>query len=262
MPNGGLGEGEPGMLRMRSMTPTHDGHEWGQGSERAAAQEPDSRVGRGRGRSWKPWALTACLLALAGVVASFDVEVAKWFATHRLPGDLGKAVMLSEAFAHGAGAATILLAVWLLDPRLRRGRLMWGVVAGSFCGGLVTDLIKLSVDRVRPRALDFEAVQATLATFATPQGLGGSDLHSFPSGHSAVAAGLACTLAVLYPRGRWLFAGVAAMACFQRIVASAHYPSDVLTGAAIGVAVATVCARATQIPAAADADARPSCDTL
>lgn len=252
------------MLRMRSMTRTHERQERGHGGKLPAAPELDCRAGRGRRRdlSWQPWAFAVCLLALAAVVAPFDVAVAKWFATHRLPGDLGKAVMLSEAFAHGAGAATILLAVWLLDPRLRRGRSIWGVVAGSFCGGLVTDVIKVSVARVRPRALDFEAVHATLGTFAAPEGLGGSDLRSFPSGHSAVAAGLACTLAVLYPRGRWLFGIVAAMACFQRIVASAHYPSDVLTGAAIGVAVATACARATQIPATADADARPSCDTL
>jgi len=176
-------------------------------------------------------------------VAPFDVRVAAWFRTPRLPGDLGKAVMLSEVFAHGVGAGVILLTVWLLDERLQgrsgRRRLL-GTVVGAFGGGLFTDLIKLSVDRVRPRSLDMTTVQTFAATFSTPEGISGSDLHSFPSGHSAVAAGMACTLAMLHPRGRWLFAIVGATACFQRIAASAHYPSDVACGAAIGVAVAAI----------------------
>jgi membrane-associated phospholipid phosphatase len=198
--------------------------------------------------SWQPRKLLAFAagLALAAVVvAPMDVRVAAWFRHSRLPGDLGKALMLSEAFAHGAGAAVILLAAWLLDEQLHgRGgrRRLVAVLVGALGGGLVTDVIKTLVDRVRPRALDFSAVQTTLATFAAPDGLGGADLHSFPSGHSAVAAGMACTLAVLQPRGRWLFAAVGAMACLQRLVVSAHYPSDVACGAAIGVAMAGLCA--------------------
>lgn len=215
-----------------------------------------------QGLAWFPWVLAASLLMVGAALAPFDVAIARWFASTRLPGDLGKAVMLSEAFAHGVGAATILVAAWLLDPRLHGWRRIGGVVAGGFGGGLVTDVIKLFVDRVRPRALDFEAVQTTLGTFAVPEGLGGSDLHSFPSGHSAVAAGLACTLAALYPRGRWLFACVGAMACFQRIAASAHYPSDVAIGAAIGIVVAAASVRLTAIPQGADAFDRRSCDTL
>lgn len=214
------------------------------------------------GVSW-PLLRGALVLAMLGLaVAPFDLAVAAWFRSSRLPGDLGKAVHLSEAFAHGAGAATILLAAWLLDERLQgpRGRrcLSW-VVIGSYGGGLVTDLIKAMVDRVRPRALDFSAVQSTLGTFASPEGIGGSDLHSFPSGHSAVAAGLGCTLALLYPRGRWLFGVLAVMACCQRLVASAHYPSDAVFGAAIGLVVATLAARRPSIPCpAGSCEPRPS----
>ena len=264
------------MLRMRSMTDTQQRRDTADGGEHTAGQAPapspspraerwhsGAEAGGGRGGlAWFPWVLAVSFLLLGAAVAPFDVAIARWFATTRLPGDLGKAVMLSEAFAHGVGAATVLVAAWLLDPRFHGWRRIAGVVAGSFGGGLVTDVIKLFVDRVRPRALDFEAVQTTLGTFASPPGLGGSDLHSFPSGHSAVAAGLACTLAALYPRGRWLFACVGAMACFQRIAASAHYPSDVATGAAIGIVVATACARLTAIPQGVDAYNRQSCDSL
>jgi membrane-associated phospholipid phosphatase len=214
------------------------------------------------GVSW-PLLRGALVLAMLGLaVAPFDLAVAAWFRSSRLPGDLGKAVHLSEAFAHGAGAATILLAAWLLDERLQgpggRRCLSW-VVIGSYGGGLVTDLIKAMVDRVRPRALDFSAVQSTLGTFASPEGIGGSDLHSFPSGHSAVAAGLGCTLALLYPRGRWLFGVLAVLACCQRLVASAHYPSDAVFGATIGLVVATLAARRPSIPCpAGSCESRPS----
>ncbi|MCA9248355.1 MAG: phosphatase PAP2 family protein, partial [Planctomycetales bacterium] len=40
-----------------------------------------------------------------------------------------------------------------------------------------------------------------------------------------------------YPQGRWLFLAFAILAGCQRIAASAHYPSDVLAGAALGVLI-------------------------
>ena len=67
------------------------------------------------------------------------------------------------------------------------------------------------------------------------------ELMSFPSGHAAVAAGLATALAWKYPHGRWIFGALAACAAFQRVESSAHFPSDVAWGAAIGVAAAAVC---------------------
>ncbi len=235
------------------------------------AKRPDTPRSGVQEDGWETAQWTRALLTLAAVlggagllVAPFDLTVAGWFRTSRLPGDLGKAVMLSEAFAHGVGAGVILLTIWLLDERLHGGqgrRRLVGVVLGAFGGGLVTDLIKLMVDRVRPRALDFSTVQTALGTFAAPEGIGGSDLHSFPSGHSAVAAGLACTLAMLHPRARWVFVGVGAMACFQRIAASAHYPSDVACGAAIGVAVAAACAGMVS-PQAVDSCGPPPCANL
>lgn len=264
---GGLGVGAVRMLRNDVMNTPHAGSTHGE-RDPSGGQPDAAGLARARtlcGLNW-PLLTVAAALAVAGVAVSpFDVLIAEWFRTPRLPGDLGKAVMLSEAFAHGVGAAVILLTVWLLDDRLRGAcgrRRLAGVVVGAFGGGLVTDLIKLMVDRVRPRALDFAAVQSTLGTFAAPGGVGGSDLHSFPSGHSAVAAGLACTLAALYPRGRWVFASVAGMACFQRVVASAHYPSDVAWGAALGVGVAALAVRRTAISPAADSAETSACASL
>ena len=185
--------------------------------------------------------LLAAVLAAAGLAAfSIDLPVARWWAGHRLPGELDRFVNLSEAVAHGLGAGTILLAAYLLDPGLRGRsgrRPLWAMLAGAFGGGLSVYLIKAAVDRVRPRAADLASLTTAAETFARPDGLGGSDLHSFPSGHSAVAAGLAAVLSWRYPAGRWLFSALATTACLQRLASSAHYPSDVCFGAALGLLV-------------------------
>ena len=60
--------------------------------------------------------------------------------------------------------------------------------------------------------------------------------NSFPSGHSAGAMAVACAFAAEYPgqRGAALAAGGAISAA--QVPTSSHYPSDVVAGAAIGVA--------------------------
>ena len=63
---------------------------------------------------------------------------------------------------------------------------------------------------------------------------------SFPSGHTAAAFSLATSLSITYPKW-YVIAPSAVWACgvgFSRINQGVHYPSDVLTGAAIGVGCA------------------------
>ncbi|HBE71417.1 MAG TPA: hypothetical protein DDW52_25000 [Planctomycetaceae bacterium] len=63
---------------------------------------------------------------------------------------------------------------------------------------------------------------------------------SFPSGHSATAWGLAIGLCLAFPRASGVLVFVATLASIQRISSGAHYPSDVLAGAAIACFWATV----------------------
>ena len=196
----------------------------------------------------------ALVLAAAGVLAfTIDLPVATWCKTHRLPGELGRLINLLEISGHSLGAAIILIGTLVLDrslglPRPGRsaaGRAFGRMVAATYLGGLLVDVIKVSVERVRPRAADLAAVGSSLATFGSATLVGdkphSADLMSFPSGHSAVAAGLATALALRYPRGTLLFAALAAATAVQRVVSSAHYPSDVCFGAAIGVLAAVAC---------------------
>jgi hypothetical protein len=105
--------------------------------------------------------------------------------------------------------------------------------AGLIAFALVTSAvlpIKVVVGRVRPGA----AIRMEAAGQATE--LSGSESKSFPSGDSATAFAVATVVAMFTGR-KW---GAAAMVVagyvgFLRVMANAHYPSDVLAGAALGV---------------------------
>lgn len=170
---------------------------------------------------------------LAGFAAlSVDVPVAKWCAAGNCPGDLKKIFHLAETFAHGIGVAIILLAMFLLDP-VRRW-MMPRLVVMTISAGLCANLIKLTIARARPRAFDLElGVWDSFAGWL-PLTEAGSAGQSLPSAHTTTAFAFAIGLAWAYPRGRWLFATLAVLAACQRVVAEAHFLSDICWGAALG----------------------------
>lgn len=217
--------------------------------------------------------IATTLGCLGSLALAIDLPVARWFKTHRPPSEINRLLNFSEAFAHGTGVAVILLVAAALDPSLTagwrapsrsqrrspsrswgifaerlRGTELWRLIAAAYGGGLVVNMIKALVDRVRPRVADLQGTASALATFsdqaatwAREQGAtSASDFNSFPSGHSATAAGLAAALAWKYPRGARVFAALAAAGAAQRVVSLAHYPSDACLGAAIGLATAAV----------------------
>ena len=61
------------------------------------------------------------------------------------------------------------------------------------------------------------------------------DYNSMPSGHSATAFALATVLAEQYPEYKYVFYACASLIAVSRVYVHAHWPSDVLAGAAIGV---------------------------
>jgi membrane-associated phospholipid phosphatase len=179
------------------------------------------------------------VLALAaGAALAIDLPVARFLHDHPLPGDVRRLISLAEVFGWGGTAALIVLTAATLDPR--GWRIVPRLAAGSLGAGLAADGLKLiGIARWRPAAALGAGLHETFADWLPilrhDVGRGAFDYHlqSFPSGHAATAAGLAIGLAALYPRGRWLFAAFAALACLQRVQALAHFPSDVLAGAAL-----------------------------
>lgn len=188
------------------------------------------------------FALAAAMLALAGVLTPYDVWLARQISNGFLPGDLRRVLHWSEAFAHGLGVVLIAVSGAILDVERRR---RWPrIAATALFAGLTANLVKLSVARARPRVIFAGGEPWPPSTLRGWMPIASSDvswsealdsgLQSFPSGHTATAVGFACGLACVYPRARWLFVALAVLASLQRIDAAAHYPSDVLVGAAIG----------------------------
>ncbi len=203
-----------------------------------------------RGRFAPLW--LAGLLVLAAVpVLLVDCSIATWCQADSLPGDLRDFLNFMEIYGHGLGVLLIGLIIYQLDPGSRWAlpRLLT-VALGS---GMAANLIKMLVSRTRPHNFDFS--NGVLASFGgwLPMGQTGSAHQSFPSAHMATAVGLAFALTWLYPRGCWLFHGLAVFVALQRIAASSHFPSDTLCGAAVGCVVATFLLRAGPLPERFDA---------
>jgi membrane-associated phospholipid phosphatase len=186
------------------------------------------------------------LLAVGAVVAfRFDLAMLEFMRQGRIRGDLRRLILYSEVFAHGLGVAAILATVVVLDPR-RVGSIP-RLLACAFGPGIAVNLIKLMVGRLRPRKLEFASVWDSFQGWMPALREGNlrtaldSSIQSFPSGHAATAVGLAVVLSLYYPRGRWLFATFAVLACVQRLQENAHFLSDTLAGAAVGCLIAGLC---------------------
>jgi lipid A 4'-phosphatase len=98
--------------------------------------------------------------------------------------------------------------------------------------GIATDLIKVICGRARPKLLFSDNVYGFF------WGATQADYWSFPSGHATTAAALATGLFLLWPRALPLYVVAALLVMASRVVLDVHYTSDVIAGAAIGVATA------------------------
>ena len=182
-------------------------------------------------------ALAACLAGLA--CTAWDVETSRFFSDLKIPGDLRKAISLSETFAHTSGTLVIFATLLWIDIKNRRQIIRAGIFT-LICGG-VANAAKILIPRNRPHSLD-EAETEILSSWQTwgvpwTGSWHEEQFRSFPSGHSATAVALAIGLTQVYPRGKWIFATLALFACFQRLESSAHFLSDIMAGSAISMLI-------------------------
>ena len=144
--------------------------------------------------------LAACLL--------LPVDV--WVSLHSYKIPLGQPKFLRnildnvEPFGHAVGVVVAGLSVMLLDAR--QWKTGFSVLCAGLGAGLLADVAKLLIGRVRPRNFDFDTLDVR-ATFEgwLPLFNGSSASQSFPSAHTATAFAMAVMLSSLYPRGRVLF---------------------------------------------------------
>lgn len=138
------------------------------------------------------------------------------------PGVLAGARALSHFGEHSAGWVGVSVLGAALQPQRRRVWLTAG--AGAFAAHAAAVVIKRVVKRKRPHH------PAIAVNVGTPSTL------SFPSAHatSTTAAAILLGRATGLPLP-WLLIPPMAL---SRLVLGVHYPTDVLTGVAVGAAVA------------------------
>jgi membrane-associated phospholipid phosphatase len=212
-------------------------------------------------RSW----IIGGILAIAGtglVAMTLDLRIAQWVhSTHPMAAvhPLHPPLKFLGTFYFTLIIAALLAALHPATWRAALALVLSGIVAGLFYS-----IVKWCVGRIRP----FHGVSAFRFTpFAG--GLHGLLIGvknaSFPSGHACLAFAMASCLSSLLPRWRWGLWLLASMTAAARVLEGAHYPSDIVAAAALGILAATLTrpfafrpSPSPCLPASSPSDACPS----
>ena len=126
-----------------------------------------------------------------------------------------------------------LIILWVIDGRIKKEQVLHALLA-ALLAWVAATMLKSLMPQSRPFSLN----ELPPLTFITP-----SVNSSFPSGHTAVAFGIAISV-WLHSRkiGIW-FIVAATFVGLGRIVSNVHFYADVVGGAMIGVLIAYVIKR-------------------
>ncbi len=166
---------------------------------------------------------------LSGILSYFllDSRIQQYTASINLRGDFDAILIFTGFMGSGVFCAFVLATIWFFDPPRRKMTLF--ILTSVLLAVSISTSIKHLVERPRP------ATVAGLETDVDESMFSRSELQSFPSGHTTMAFALASSLALLYPHARGYLFTLATLVGLQRIIKQAHYPTDVIAGAMIGV---------------------------
>ena len=211
-----------------------------------AAGEDSAFVRLWRGFATARVAIAAVLLALLLVALLFDRQLSVWARSWPAPvlGALESVTRYGESdwILVPAAALYLLTALvtWFVRWKLMR-TLLWQfaalyafIFAGVGLPGLFATLLKRLIGRGRPDHFDAYGVWSS-----SPNWLDWT-FQSFPSGHATTSFALAAVLGFVSPRWFYPTLGFAAVVAVSRVAVGAHYPSDVLAGAIVGLLGACV----------------------
>ncbi len=102
---------------------------------------------------------------------------------------------------------------------------------------LFVTIVKRLIGRARP------LVGGSLDPFLYSPFVWRADYAGMPSGHATTAFAALVAFGTLWPRSRTLWLIYALLIAISRVVVTAHYPSDVLAGALVGIGGAVVVRR-------------------
>ena len=188
-------------------------------------------------------ALILLWLILLGGAFALDRPIASWV-RDTVPVDKHHALtrhLLQIVKLPGWFPVTLCIAVVLgvLHPRRWQGAV--ALLLSAVTVGALYSVIKWAAGRHRPVKGVFP-----FAFHPFPRGFVGLWKESalcFPSGHASLSFATAACLALLMPRWWWVFYLIALCTAVERVLENAHYLSDVVAGAGLGLLVGTLLTR-------------------
>lgn len=206
--------------------------------------------GRIAAPSRRAWAGPLALGVLGFLVLfPFDGVISKALETHQPGGDVRKELLALQQYGQFTVSVVVAGVIWLLDPARRRRLMDW--LAAAIVAIVAVNLVKVLSGRPRPKFDDPALFLGPFGAYPvrTDSGEGirhswevwgriSSDLWSMPSSHTAYACVMSVMLTAMYPKLRVVAVVLAAVVALCRVWFDAHYPTDVVVGAAIGVAAA------------------------
>lgn len=133
-------------------------------------------------------------------------------------------IFFAEYLPYLIGVAALAFAIyWFVKNK--SWKVVWQALAAVILSrGIITEAIRFLWHRPRP----FAGHTVNLLINHEVSG-------SFPSGHTTLLFALATIIYFWDKKIGWLFFALSFLACFARIFAGVHYPTDILGGIAIGV---------------------------
>lgn len=187
-------------------------------------------------KSWLWPALLFILWFVALLIAfKLDERIARWVQHESPLGNVGNLVRrLLRLPGYFPFTLAICIVLGLLHPRRWIGAL--SLFACGAAGGLAYSVLKWIIGRHRPKLeiapFSFHPFAGgIIGLFHAEKGL------SFPSGDATLAFATAACLSLLMPRAWALFYLAALIVAAERVLENAHYLSDVIAGAGIGILI-------------------------
>ena len=184
-----------------------------------------------------------CAFVLAGTAAASMLHLRgpDYAAMHLLNHFAGRSVLFDDAMyflTRDMFSSVLLISMvvytWFqTDEMKRRAAILSGVLL-SFAAGMFSRILQLVLP-THLRPLHDPELHFTAPMYVDSHVL--NHWSSFPSDHAAIYFGLAATAFLANRRVGWAAIGFAAMLNCVRIYRGFHFPSDVLSGAMLGVVV-------------------------